>query len=275
MIHPLFDQQLEETRNRLDAIRTQARAVADPHLLLPQALEEVSQSLEELRVAEEELQSQSEELHANHQMVEAERRRYQELLDFGPDAYLVTDALGNILEANRASAELLGVNPSFLLKKPLIIFVAEEAHEEYRGLVADIRAGQKVQKELAIRPRQGSVIPAEVHVGAARTCQGLFYLRWIIRDLSERHAEQQASKNGHTALPKEQLSAIARMLTGFADTTRDALMRNRSILEKLAAQIGDESQTHLLAEIRETQEELRQLCEDMRDYISPVLLEQR
>jgi PAS domain S-box-containing protein len=203
MNYPLFDKQLEETRLRLDAIQTQAGGVSEPPLLLPQALEEVSQSLEELRVAEAELHAQNEELLACRQLVEAERRRYRELFEFGPDAYLVTDAMGTIQEANQAAGSLLGVSPRFLLKKPLIVFVAEEAHDDYRRLIADIRAGQRVDRELPIQPPHGSKIPAEVYVGAARTGQGFFLLRWMIRDFSERRQTENTSRNGETSLPNE------------------------------------------------------------------------
>jgi PAS domain S-box-containing protein len=276
MNYPLFDKQLEETRLRLHAIQTQSVAVAEPHLLLPQALEEVSQSLEELRVAEEELHAQNEELLAGRQLVEAERRRYRELFEFGLAAYLVTDAMGNIQEANHAAGRLLGVSPSFLMNKPLIVFVAEEAHDDYRRLVADIRAGQQVDRELPIQPSHGSKLPAEVHVGAGRTSQGFFLLRWMIRDLNELKRTNNTPRNGETPLPKEQLSAIGRMLAGLADTSRDALERSQACLEKLALEVQDRPQAlQCLAEFQKAQEELRQLHGCISEYAAPVLLQQR
>ena len=51
--------------------------------------------------------------------LEEERQRYQELFEFAPDGYLVTDALGVIREANRAASELLGIRAEFLRGKPL------------------------------------------------------------------------------------------------------------------------------------------------------------
>jgi PAS domain-containing protein len=73
----------------------------------PTNWEELQASLEELQIAEEELQQQQEELAASRYLVEAERQRYQELFNFAPDGYLVTDAHGVIQEANRAAAVLL------------------------------------------------------------------------------------------------------------------------------------------------------------------------
>jgi len=44
--------------------------------------------------------------------VEAERQRYQDLFEFAPDGYLVTDAQG-MIQANRAAAKLLNAKQEF------------------------------------------------------------------------------------------------------------------------------------------------------------------
>ncbi|RPI30261.1 MAG: PAS domain S-box protein, partial [Chloroflexota bacterium] len=41
-------------------------------------------------------------------IIETEKQRYHDLFDFAPDAYLVTDVYGKIIEANHAAEELLG-----------------------------------------------------------------------------------------------------------------------------------------------------------------------
>ena len=56
--------------------------------------------LQELRVAEEELRAQNEALLAAQTTLELERRRYADLFEAGPDAFLVTDLNGKILEAS-------------------------------------------------------------------------------------------------------------------------------------------------------------------------------
>ncbi len=276
MICSTFDQQLEDARHRLDALQTQARGVPEPHLLLSQALQEAGQFLEELRAADEQLHLQYGELLAARQIVETERRRYQELFEFASDGYLVTDALGNIQEANPAAGRLLGVAPGFLINKPLIVFVAEEARDDYRRLIAEIRAGQTVSIKMPMQLRGGAILPAEIQVTAARTGQGFFLLRWMIRNLSRQEPTEKSPGDQPSPLPKEQLSAIGRLLAGLANSSRDALERSRSGLEKLALEMQEKpTALQLLAEIEQGLEELRRLHESIRDYAAPFLLEQR
>src|SRR5262245_19784571 len=71
---------------------------------------DVQMALEELDVMWEELQGQAE-------LLTRENQRYAEFFDCAPDAYLVTDAGGNIREANRAAAELLGLDRQQLLHR--------------------------------------------------------------------------------------------------------------------------------------------------------------
>lgn len=72
------------------------------------AEEELRLQNEELRANDAELRAQHAELMAALANAEHERFRYRELFEFAPDAYLVTDSIGLILEANKAASELLG-----------------------------------------------------------------------------------------------------------------------------------------------------------------------
>jgi PAS domain-containing protein len=101
--------------------------------VLPEILEDLHTALEELHVAEEEQHQQNEALAAARLNAEAERQRYQELFDFAPDGYLVTDSGGMIQEANRAAAILFGIPQPQLLDKPLSGFIAEEDCQAVRA----------------------------------------------------------------------------------------------------------------------------------------------
>jgi len=121
-----FAHQLASLRWRLDALYRRSRELALPLeelQLLPEAFDELCSAAEELHLAQEQMQLQNERLAEACQQVEIQRRRYQELFDFAPEAYLVSDAHGVVTEANQAAGLLLHCAPTDLVGKPLVGFV--------------------------------------------------------------------------------------------------------------------------------------------------------
>src|SRR5262249_36323320 len=102
--HDLSDP-LARARQRSEELRHRAEAGDG---VAAEAVVELETALEELTVAEQTLLAQNEQLLAAQEQVEAERRRYSDLFEFAPDAYLVTDLSGTIGEANWAASALLG-----------------------------------------------------------------------------------------------------------------------------------------------------------------------
>jgi PAS domain S-box-containing protein len=78
----------------------------------------------EMQMALDMIETIWEELRGQSDLLTLEQRRYECVFEFSPDAYAVTDAGGNVREANRALAELLGVPRADLLGKPLLQWVA-------------------------------------------------------------------------------------------------------------------------------------------------------
>lgn len=162
---------------------------------MKQALGELSNALEELRVTMEELQCQD-ELIAARQAVEKERKRYEELFDFAPDGYLVTDVEGTILEANRAISEMLSVRVAFLIGKPLTVFVpAAEQQKFYTQLVQSINPKTMPLQnwEVYLQPRGGVPFIGAINITAIYDQDlKIVGLRWLIRDVTERKILEEA-----------------------------------------------------------------------------------
>jgi PAS domain S-box-containing protein len=170
---------LYETANVLPWISTD---------LLPQAFKELYNTSKVVQLAAEELYEQNEELIQTRNSLETERQHYQELFDFAPDAYLVTNTEGIIQEANFTAAKLLNVSKQFLVGKPMISFVSIEERQHFRSELIQLSQSDK-NKELLIRlqQRHGEFFDAALTVAVARNSQGkATCLRWIVRNISER-----------------------------------------------------------------------------------------
>jgi PAS domain S-box-containing protein len=85
----------------------------------------VEELLHELNVHQIELEMQNEELRKNQLLLEESRDQYSNLYDFAPVGYLTLNRSGLIDKINLAGADLLRVERSKLLHKPLATFVAE------------------------------------------------------------------------------------------------------------------------------------------------------
>jgi PAS domain S-box-containing protein len=102
---------------------------------------ELQEAIEQLHAIEEELRQQNDELYQTRLAVESQRRRYKDLFEFAPDAYLVTDLTSTILEANKAAAELLGEaggQALTLIGQPLSDWVHPDQREVFRQRLGEL-----------------------------------------------------------------------------------------------------------------------------------------
>lgn len=156
--------------------------------------------VEELDAADEELRLQNEQLAASLDEIDRERRRYYELFDFAPDAYIVTDEHCNIREANAAASQLLGVPRKLLAGKPLPTFFDAEARANHGHQLDQLCGSERIDDwEISLRPRGGHCIPASVSIGRlSGTAAGSRGFRWILRDITKRRVvEDEVRKLNH------------------------------------------------------------------------------
>lgn len=157
--------------------------------------EEFSITLEELRVAVEELRQQNEALAAAQVVIETERQRYQDLFEFAPDGYLVTDMVGMIREANRGAASLLNVPQQRLVGKPMAAFITQAERQDFRSRLNQLH--QKVSSvqdyEVRLQPSRGQPFDAALRVAIVGDPGGKSVtFRWLLRDITARkQAEEQ------------------------------------------------------------------------------------
>lgn len=185
-----FDQQFQTFSDQVSALNRCAQDLpGSVESLLPFVAENLSIACEELNVAEEELRQQNDELVTARLTVEEQRQRYQELFEFAPDAYLVTDGLGVIRVANRAASGVFGLARTYVREKPLAAFVLPEEQRDFRSQLEVIhqRTDQSVWTfETRLRSR-GHREPTDVsiRVGVERDGASIVRMLWLVRDVTE------------------------------------------------------------------------------------------
>jgi PAS domain S-box-containing protein len=225
-----FGRQIAGAQKRVRRLEQRAGANGAPEEKLFQAaMEELQTTLEELQVSEVELHQQAEELVEAQARVEAERRRYQELFEFAPDGYLVTDPEGMIREANYAAASLLGVEARFLAGKPLVNFLPAEERRAFRTEILRLQRATLLQVwGVRVQPRGGAPFHAALTGGAVRDTTGrLQGLRWLIRDISDHQRAMEQIRSLNDTL-EQRVQERTAQLEAALQSRRQLLARERN-----------------------------------------------
>jgi PAS domain S-box-containing protein len=179
---------------RLRELQQRANGILESSPLAAETIEELSVALEELRASTEELRAQHEEMLATRVEVEAGLRRYQELFELAPDAYLVTDLLGIIREANQAAAELLVRSRKSLTGKPILVAIRQEDRHDVRMRMLRLPEEPGYQEmEFSVWITGKNHIPVAARIAVSRGSGGRpTGLYWLLRDLRQRKQAEQA-----------------------------------------------------------------------------------
>ena len=224
-----FSQQIEK-------LRLQIQKLLQCNLTKANSQEEIiTEAFEELHTAMEELLTASQELEVTRAAVEKERQRYQDLFEFAPDGYLVTNAVGTIQEANHAAATLLSVHQKYLVGKPLILFIAQQDRQSFRLQMNNFQ--ELLNWEINLQPRRGEPFPVMVKASAVYDLQRKQVgWRWLLCKISER---KQAEEMLHRAYDHLEIRV--------AERTAELVKANQKLLTEITERKRVESQLLHLA----------------------------
>jgi PAS domain S-box-containing protein len=216
----------ERGRARIESLRERLREPGEAGA--DEALRELSATLQALQVAEEELRQQNDTLREAQFSLERERERYRSLFNFAPDAYIVTDQHGVVLEANAASAELLGVSARSLVGKPLSVAVVMEHRKDFRGRFHQVVGGNRVTgwEFEVVTPRGPVPVEATVQPYAEPAEDQKLVLRWLLRDITERRRAQSDLRGANSGLAAANRDLESRV----AERTRELKEANQALL---------------------------------------------
>lgn len=201
MTQETFDKQITLSLKRVEALWQQAHeilnlsaGVSQPAVKLRQqqqqeimkSLTQMSHSLQELQFAAGEMRQQHEKLADSHMEMETQRQRYQDLFNFAPDGYLVTNQEGEILEANQAAAKLLNFASEGLIGKPVVVFIPTGERREFYYKLSKLQRGEALHNwQIEIQPRGATSFLASLAVSPIQnTYNQVVGLRWRLQDLT-------------------------------------------------------------------------------------------
>ena len=181
--------QVAALSNRLSTVLSKQAPTFQPTPELTSVVfKELGFAIEELQMCIEELKDQNESLSVAVDIANEERKRYESLFQFAPQAYLVTDLTGRVQEANRMAAQLLGIPVEYLIGKLLPVFIHAADRPRFWQEVRQRQLRDGYQEwEMRLDAPNSMTTDIACSAIAIRDYQNdLVGFRWALRDISER-----------------------------------------------------------------------------------------
>lgn len=184
-----FTQQLKAMSDRLTNLYQGINTSSSlSPTLLSSTLTELSIASERLQIAAQMVSVQNQKLSLANQTVKVESQRYQELLEFIPDACLLTDTSGKIQEANLAAAKLLNLPQSMLINRSLEAFISYD-RQQFQSKLREIQQEpSKQQWQLSLQPYKKEALNVNVIV-SHQSANEAQTVRWLLRLSDGRRVE--------------------------------------------------------------------------------------
>ena len=134
--------------------------------------------------------------------LEESRSRYSDLYDFAPIGYFVFDSNGLILEVNLSGATLLGVERSYLVKKPFSFYISRDDRNLFclhRKKSLEAKTKQTCEIRL-VRKDGGQRYVLLDTVAIENSKDNSIHLRTIVHDITERKDAEEKLNNLTTTL---------------------------------------------------------------------------
>lgn len=200
-----------------------------------------------------------------------DKQLFELVVEASPAGMVIADSKGTIVYVNPQAQSWLGYTEDELLGEPVEILVPEShssAHTGHRARYVEHPKSRPMAeaRDLYARRKDGSQFPVDISLHPFDTHHGRFILANMLDATQRKQAER---------VPQERIAAIGEMCAGLAHESRNALQRARGCLDLLELDFEDQAeQKDLTKRIRRSLDDLEHVYEEVRNYASPIVLDQ-
>jgi two-component system sensor histidine kinase AtoS len=166
--------------------------------------------------------------------IEENQKRYRMLFESAGDAIFLLEAegeaVGKIVSANRAAAEMHGFTVEELMEMKIQDLDTPEAVAESPGRIQRMLDGEWIKAELTHRKKDGTIFPVEISAGLLEFGNNKYFLAFD-RDITERKQAQEALQRAN------QLVKVGEMAAGLAHEIKNPLAGIKVSIEVLASEL--------------------------------------
>jgi PAS domain S-box-containing protein len=218
---------------------------------------DVNSLVHELRTHQIELEMQNEELRRAQIELEESRNRYSNLYDFAPIGYSTFDKNGLIVDINLTGANKLGIERSFLIKKPFSLYIDFSSRDVfYLHLRKVFITNTRQTCEIKLVDKNKNQFDARLESLAVQDSEGNFsQCRTAISDITERKRVEEALHRAHNELEIRVQERTAELASANEDLKTEITEHRRaeeqirdqaSLLDKAQDAIGVRDLEHRL-----------------------------
>lgn len=127
---------------------------------------------------------------------------FRDVMEFAPDAFILSDLPGNIIHINARTEQLFGYRREDLIGSPTRVLIPPHLRHEYekiRSRFTQQPQGQMTGISLQCLRKDGSQFPSDINLSSLKTNQGQMLMA-VIRDVSAHQQAEQALNESHQRL---------------------------------------------------------------------------
>ncbi len=251
-------------KEKSETLRKQAEIVLKDQTadLKKLSTKDVRHLVHELQVHQIELEMQNEELRRTQSELEESRNRYSNLYDFAPIGYFTFDKNGIIIEVNLTGANKLGLERSFLIKKPFSLYIDFSSRDVFYLHFRNVfRTNTRQTCEIKLVDKNKNQFDAQLESLAVQERQGnSSQCRTAIIDITEK------KKLESQLLRAQRMESIGTLAGGMAHDLNNMLTPMMLSLQMLKEKFTDEQSQKLLTILENNSQRAANLIKQVTSF---------